>query len=287
MKQQWVQWGKSWLGSIERLFANASAHKGELTVLCLHSTPAFLLPRFRALVKRWKKEYTFLHPHELVAFHQHPERYQQGPYLLLSFDDGLLNNYASARILQEEHISALYFAVPKFIDADNQDHYYRTFIRDYVDQAIDFQPEDTQAMSWAQLRELLSWGHVIGCHSMSHQLKSGMKESELEEELLFSKQVIEQQLQVKVEHFASPNNSLLSTDTFSCSMIEQHYLLHHTTIPGTNKESGKPASVVFRRNVEVHWKMGSIAYGMGHWDLKRWQSRQQEMCGLHTSAQKS
>lgn len=286
MKQQIAQIGKALLGSIERALTSKSVHKGELTVLCLHSTPNFLLPRFRELVKRWKKEYTFLHPNQLLSFHQHPEQFQQGPYLLLSFDDGLQNNYDSAQVLKEENVYAIYFAVPRFIEAVDQDHYYRTFIRDFVDASIDFEAEDTRAMSWEQLSELHSWGHVIGCHSMSHQLKAGMRAEQLEEELLFSKQVIEQKLQVKVEHFASPNNSLWSTDKESCSIIEQQYVFHHTTIPGTNKEGHKPRSVVFRRNVEVHWKKGAIAYGMGHWDLKRWAERQLQMCALHTSGQK-
>jgi len=282
MKQSIVQLVKSALGVLEGMVGKATK-KGELTVLCMHSTPSFLMPRFHELVKSWKKNYTFLHPNELEAFMRHPENYQQGPYLLLSFDDGLLNNYASAKLLAEEKISALYFAVPLFISAMDQDHYYRTRIRDFVDSSIDFETEDTRAMSWEQLKEIVAMGHVVGCHSMSHQLMSGMSEEQLEEELIFSKQVIEQMLQVKVEHFASPNNSLLSTDKSSCAMIERAYTFHHTTIPGTNTEKGKPRVVVYRRNVEVHWSKGAIAYGMGHWDLKRWKNRQIEMCHLHTS----
>ena len=60
-------------------------------------------------------------------------------------------------------------------------------------------------MSWQQLQALRKQGHVVGSHSLSHPNLAQLAEGEAEQELVDSKQKLEQQLSQPVWHFSYPN----------------------------------------------------------------------------------
>jgi peptidoglycan/xylan/chitin deacetylase (PgdA/CDA1 family) len=71
--------------------------------------------------------------------------------------------------------------------------------------SVPYAPNQRLMMSWEQLRELRKQGHVVGSHSLSHPNLAYLAKDEAEQELLTSKQKLEQQLSEPVWHFAYPN----------------------------------------------------------------------------------
>jgi len=68
-----------------------------------------------------------------------------------------------------------------------------------------YAPNQRLMMSWEQLRGLRKQGHVVGSHSLSHPNLAYLAKGEAEQELLTSKQKLEQQLCAPVWHFSYPN----------------------------------------------------------------------------------
>jgi peptidoglycan/xylan/chitin deacetylase (PgdA/CDA1 family) len=68
-----------------------------------------------------------------------------------------------------------------------------------------YAPQERLMMSWEQLHGLRKQGHVVGSHSLSHPNLAQLAAGEAEQELLNSKQKLEQQLSEPVWHFSYPN----------------------------------------------------------------------------------
>jgi len=272
MKRALIQLYKSALGYTERLFGSAPS-KSELIVACMHSTPADRLSDFETLVERLYKRFTFLDPSDLPLYLENPNHFNDGPYFLFTFDDGLSNNLASAKILAAHKIKAIYFVVPDFIDAIDPESYYRTYIRPLVDTRIDHQINDVTSMSWSEISALKDMGHSIGNHTRTHRLDQRMSQKEIETELDYTDQKIQEKIGVKPLFFASPNNTLDSVGSIAASIISKNQYYHFTTIPGLHSNGENPKNWVYRRNIEVHWGKGAIEFALGSFDLSRWQKQ--------------
>jgi peptidoglycan/xylan/chitin deacetylase (PgdA/CDA1 family) len=103
------------------------------------------------------------------------------PQVLVTFDDGHLSNFGLALPALEKHsIKAVFFVVASFISSR----------RDF--------------MTWAQLREMAALGHAVESHSWSHPLLTHCSDESLLEELLRSRQEIEQRLGKQVVALGVP-----------------------------------------------------------------------------------
>lgn len=267
---------KNILGHTERLFGSKPA-KNELLVICMHSTPADRMDDFKSIVSFLDKRYVYLPAQEVGNFFS--SQYNQGPYYTLTFDDGLLNNFKTAEWLASTGKTATYFVVPDFIESPDQAMYYQTHIRPIVDRTIDHEEEDVTAMNWAQLKELRRLGHIIGGHTASHRLHKDMNEDQIKYEIVDSKNRIEKALGETIDVFASPNNTLMSVNTPCARTINSTFKLHYVTVPGTLVGIKNP-QMIFRRNIEVYWKLGAILYALGSWDLRRWKAARTEIHSL-------
>lgn len=252
-----------------RLEGSPRPPRHALEVVAMHSTPADRLSDFRTLVHYLSGLYTPFDPQHLTAYFGNPEAFASGPYLLFTFDDGLANNLASARVLSELGHKAIYFIVPDFHTSPHSEEYYRTYIRPVIDTRIDHSKEDRSAMTVADLKELQSMGHSIGCHSKTHRMHAGMSDEEMQVELEVGKKTLEALLDTGVEFFASPNNTFLSVNPYAARLVADSFKAHFVTFPGNNHTEGS-LQMIFRRNIEVHWNMGRIKYALGAWDLWRW-----------------
>lgn len=257
------------LGETEYLFGRMTQRKNDILVLALHSTPSSKSHEFEVLVNWLLQHYKPLSPNALNEVSQGD--FEEGPYFIMTFDDGLKNNIVSARYLSSRGIQAIYFIVPEFIEANDGEAFYIKNIRPNPDRRIDNRKEDVTPMSWEDLQELLSLGHHIGSHTMSHTLDKSMHSEQIEHEILKSKKVLEEKLKISVNHFASPNNTLMSVNEECAALIKKTYQFHHTTVPGLFDASQLKRGIVYRRNIECHWVSGKIKYSLGYFDLPRWQ----------------
>lgn len=111
------------------------------------------------------------------------------PTILLTFDDGLLDNYTNAYpILKELGLTAYFFILVSKVGA-----------RGY--------------MNWEQIRRLRDAGMTVGSHGMTHKILSGLNERDLDYELRISKKTLEDELKCAIDYFSVPrgfyNNEII------------------------------------------------------------------------------
>lgn len=246
----------------------------ELIVLNYHSTPKQFSADFRKQVQFITQNFQVIMPEQLTDYFSGNLKTEKCA-LLFTFDDGLKNNLIAAEILNEFRIKAYYFVVPEFIDTEEkkQKEYYLRDIRPLVNTAVDHEPEDFSALSWADLHELAQNGHSIGSHTATHTLvarNSGLENSRLE--IQGSKTALELKTGLTIAAFCSINNTIESIGSKEKKMIGEHYSFHFTTLPGLNSVKRNPLFIK-RRNVESFWPTGAFYYALGRKDLKRWASK--------------
>ncbi len=100
--------------------------------------------------------------------------------VIITFDDGEMNNYTEAFPLLKQFGFPGYF----FITAD------RIGKSGYMD--------------WPQLKELCQAGMVIGSHGLTHRVLTSLNPSELHQELFESKRILEAHLGQMVDSFSVP-----------------------------------------------------------------------------------
>lgn len=102
----------------------------------------------------------------------------------VTFDDGHISNYELARPLMAEYSVRGVFFIPA----------------SFVGKAAD-------TMSATQLRELISLGHQVGSHSWSHPVLTKCGAKELMDELVRSRQALEDMLGTEVRAISMPHGS--------------------------------------------------------------------------------
>lgn len=246
----------------------------ELLVLNYHGTQKKYLDAFEKQLNFLQKHFEFAAPVFLNEFYP-GKSFQGKPKVLLTFDDGIKNNMYAAELLAARGIKALFLIVPGFVDCpENEQHnYFIKNIRPVINSTIDSAPEDTTALSWEELRKVSTMGHAIGSHSYTHTLVAGnFSREESEKEIISSKKRITEMLEINVDSFCGPNNSLLSCGKMEMELIKKDYRYFLSTFPGSNMENKNPFFIK-RSNVEAHWMEGAFIRAIGNWDRKRWTAR--------------
>jgi peptidoglycan/xylan/chitin deacetylase (PgdA/CDA1 family) len=267
IKQQLAGAYKSAIGNLEYTTRKWNYPATELIVLCMHSTPKDRMDDFKRLTKWLLQHFKPLRPSEMDLFFDN--RINNGPYILFTFDDGLRNNLHVAKYLSEEGVGAYFFLVPDFIQAVDQQAYYRKNIRQVIDTSFDKLEEDFTSISFQEAKELRELGHEIGSHTQSHLLRAGMSIEDATREIQGSLQTLRSNISPEINSFCSPIDTLISVDSNGKKLIQENYKYHFTTFPGRNAE-GMNSQIIFRRNIEVNWSRGKIKFALGAWDLPRW-----------------
>lgn len=264
---------KSILGRVERPFWKVFKYfeKNNLVVLNYHSTPIKFKDEFEKQILFLKKHFNFLNPSEIDDFYNNSRsQVNSKPLLLITFDDGLKNNLHATEILDKYQIKALFFIVPDFVNSLNQKDFYLKNIRPIINHNIDEEEEDFTAMNWKELDDLVKNGYSIGCHSMTHVMCKGDQNFDnLNNEIINSKIEIESRLNIKLNSFCAPNNSLESINNASMKMIMDKYDYFHATFPGLNNYKTEKYFIK-RSNIEVFWPLGAVIYAIGKSERKRW-----------------
>lgn len=265
---------KSVIGGVLKAFGDLNYSAGELLVVNYHSTPKKFIPDFVKQIEFLQSKFDIIAPAELPAYYSASKPTGRCK-LLLTFDDGLKNNLYAAEALHALGLRAFYFVIPQFIETPEQlqKDYYLTHIRPVVNQNIDSEREDFEAMSWADVKTLANEGNFIGSHTYTHTMLASENSPDVSErELVLSREFIRSKTGVSVNAFCSINNTLLSVNKISKQTIAQNYNYHFTTLPGLNGKNKNPLFIK-RRNIECFWPDGATFFALGKMDLKRWQSR--------------
>jgi glycosyltransferase involved in cell wall biosynthesis/peptidoglycan/xylan/chitin deacetylase (PgdA/CDA1 family) len=156
---------------------------------------------------------------ELVAYWRE-NRFPPARSVVITFDDGYADNYASAgSILRKHNAPATIFLVSECMGRNN------TWDKSG---ALAGRP----IMRWTEAREMLAWGICFGAHTRTHAALCSATESEVEREIVGSREEIEGQLRTPIAAFAYPYG--IHSESVRRMVARSGYAAACTVDPGLN-----------------------------------------------------
>jgi hypothetical protein len=125
-----------------------------------------------------------------------------------TFDDGHRSHYLHVFPLLAKHrIAGIFFVTAGWIE------------------------QRAEYMTWAQVRELSDGGHQLGSHGLSHQMLTHCSASELAEELVRSREILEQKIGLPIERVSLPGGRWNARVLKACATAGYKHVF--TSDPGT------------------------------------------------------
>ncbi|MHC8508254.1 MAG: polysaccharide deacetylase family protein [Rhodospirillales bacterium] len=169
--------------SAHRAWARVRGPRAGFRAVILHATPdADALSR---LVGHIARRHGFADPDNLrpsvsACAHQAP--------CLMTFDDGFASNYhIAAKVLEDNGARGVFFICPGLHDLKEEDQRAAVSEKIFRGQKAPAEP----LMTWDQIWDLVSRGHVIGAHGMTHARLSDLTGAALEDEVLRAAEMVE------------------------------------------------------------------------------------------------
>jgi len=209
------------------------------------------IDRFKKMLLILSKNAKLVRVEEAIAMivkHEMP----QEPIIAFTFDDGFMECYTNfAPILEEYGINGLFFINPNYVDGDE------TYIHNFNNSIVFTQ--NKKPMRWVQLKELQNRGHIIGAHTMDHYMINTDDENELEYQIGYCKQIIEEQLRVKCNYFAFPYGKIEHANTKAIDIACMHYkyVFSQSDYKHYFSFNGR---VINRRHFEPFWPISHVKY---------------------------
>lgn len=212
---------------------------------------------FRRMLRELSRRHAFLSHSDAV------ERVHRGqidkPYVSFSFDDGFADNARAARVLEEFGTVGCYFVCPGIVDETSPQK-----LSEFCAQRLDF-PIVTPFLSWGDMETLISRGHEIGGHTMTHPSLGAITPEQVRDEVGQSYEHIKRRLG-KVLHFAWPkgrwiNMSPVARDAvFAAGFISCASAVRGCHVVASGSD---PASLCIRRDhVLANWPTDHVQYLM-------------------------
>ena len=105
---------------------------------------------------------------------------ERGLKIVITFDDGEMNNFQEALpILKELGYTAYFFIIVKRVGKNGY-------------------------MGWKEIKELIDSGMRVGSHGLSHEILTNLMDTQIEEELKTSKRTLEINLNTKIDDLSIP-----------------------------------------------------------------------------------
>jgi peptidoglycan/xylan/chitin deacetylase (PgdA/CDA1 family) len=169
-----------------------------------------------------------------------------------SFDDGFEECHTHiAPVLEAFDVNAAFFINPNFVDGDEK------YIREFTINTV--KTPDKRPMTWEQIKNLQSRGHIIGSHTLDHYNINDDNETALIHQIVDSKKVIEQHTGVPCLYFAFPFGRLEHANVLSIDIATKHYPYVFSQSDYKNYFSFD-GRVINRRHFEPNWKVSHVKY---------------------------
>ena len=210
-----------------------------IRVLIYHDFKSdYEIKQFKNQILSLKKEYEFISPDEFEEYLNNKPI--KGEKILITFDDGFKSNRIVAeKVLNKLNIKALFFIISDFIGAKKNSSRYNSIMRNIYPNRIEkFKGDD--AMNKNDIDFLLSTGHKIGCHTLSHQMLSKVSSIEnLNDELIASKRNLQKEFGIEIKHFAFPFGTFESVNKEALKILDKNFDFIHSGLRGNNVANKK------------------------------------------------
>lgn len=140
--------------------------------------------------------------------------------VILTFDDGYLDNFLYARpVLAKHGIKATFFVLSDFVGRTNSWNTKCSY--------------EAQHMDWPEMQALIREGHEIGSHGQCHVALTKLSQNVADLELLRSRDTLSKKLGVDITSLAYPYGL---TNAAVCRLAAQYYALGFSTVKSTQTD---------------------------------------------------
>lgn len=213
------------------------------------------LKRFERLLTKLHKYCDFINIEtavEMITNHKKVER----PTIAFTFDDGFEDcYYGIAPVLEKFGVNAMFFINPNFANAaENNDEAY---IKNFTDN-ITMSP-GKKPMSWAQIKDLRCRGFLFGAHTLDHYMVNHGSTTELRNQIVKCRDVLEQHLGEHCEYFAWHFGKLthINESAVKIACETYKYVFSQSDHKHYFSFEGK---VINRRHFETWWPFNHVRY---------------------------
>lgn len=219
--------------------------------LILHDIAPDQIGKLRDLFFLLSKNYDFLSPNEFFAY-MHGSLQLKRPSLIVTFDDGLSSTYYVCRfILEPLNIYSFIFLCADTFGLKNlsQEH---TFISHNLQRLKPVLPLQSNRLflSSSQVRELISEGHTIGSHTLSHLRLNTLDNSLLHNEIVHSADLLQQYFDVAINAFAYPFGDIDSFSYAAMNIACKRFRYVFSGVRGSNT-SCRERHILFRDSINI------------------------------------
>jgi peptidoglycan/xylan/chitin deacetylase (PgdA/CDA1 family) len=209
--------------------------------------------KFESLLKSLNQYFTFVkfeYACELISNKTEVDR----PLLAFTFDDGFKCCYEIiAPLLEKYNTNGAFFINPGVIESEIS--YKKLFLDEQLKLNV-----DKDFMTWQQIIDLKSRGHVIGNHTQNHANLINLSDIEIAREIETGKKSLEDKLDYECDYFAIT----YGTPSFFDDRAITIGLLHHKKI-FTSYEHERyfyknNINVLARRHFEGSWPISHLKY---------------------------
>lgn len=236
-------------------------HRKSIRVIAYHATEEKDINLFKKQLHFLRHHFSNVTLDDLDEFmHNHVWK-KDKPGIILSFDDGIENNYRiAAPILEELGFTGWFFTPINFVlcERKEQDHF--AVERDIFG-GRDPEHTEIQAMSAEQLRILEKRGHVIGSHTRSHHRFVGTDTEEaLTYEIEDSKRQLEKILGHTVSTFCYPGGEEEHYTADAAAHIKKAGYLNAFMLNSALITYKTDPFEIQRSNVEPSWSLNLLKF---------------------------
>lgn len=231
-----------------------------IRVVNLHSVPLETAKTFEEQLQFFQKHYDSVTIKDLKRFVGNKGKWHKSkPGLIISFDDGLYNNYSVAKGLLEKYgFVGWFFVAPGFCDTPpkEQSEYSE---KNSITKAT--QLEDGRlSLNWDEVKDL-SKNHVIGCHTYNHcRFYKDLSLEKMALEIIKSKQILEDKLGSEIESFCWVGGETNTYNEDAMKLIlKGGYKFCFTTIP-LAITSTTNTFLLGRSNIESNWPLEIVKF---------------------------
>ncbi len=226
----------AWLASVTGITAvmmkRCYRNRQVIRVVNYHRTPANELETFEKQLQWYRHNFVNIDRRNFERFMNRKVTLGK-PGIILSFDDGLLNNYELAAPLLEKYGFTGWFFVSSGL------------------------ADGTEYMTYEDMNDLLQRGHVLGVHTYSHhRMEEGDTEEVLYHEIVEAKQKLEEETGCGADLFCWCGGEEETYTAEAAKLVRKHYAYGFMT----NNEPVTPDTdhyQIQRTNVEARWPLAS------------------------------
>ena len=225
--------------------------KGFIRAVNYHSVPNYMSMAFEKQLRFYEKYYTPVSLRDLQSILTTGSWHKSKPGIIITFDDGLQNQYAVAAPLLDKYGFIGWFFIPSDVcDLENGNQ--RTYALKHRIKLLD-SCKNRIFLNWREVRELAS-KHVVGSHTRSHlRLSKDVSAERIKKEITQSKQIIEENIDNFVETFAWVGGESETYNYSAMPIIAQAgYKFVFTTISSVLTPRSHPL-MLGRTNIESSW----------------------------------